>query len=94
MIAQHVDERHCADNSIVEIRALHHGGGDQQPTIAATGDAQVCGAGESTFNDVFCYRNKIVEYALAVLQQSSLVPLRTVFSTTADIGQHISAALL
>ena len=43
-------------------------------------------------NEVFSHRDKIVEHALSIFKQCALMPLGTVFTTTADIRQHIGAA--
>ena len=90
VVTQHVKQRHRTDNSVEQVRTLHHHGTHQQTTVTATVDPKPARRGHTGVNQRFCDGNKVVVATLAVVLEGSLVPTRPELATATNVGDNVN----
>mmetsp|Transcript_87149 Transcript_87149/g.259986 ORF Transcript_87149/g.259986 Transcript_87149/m.259986 type:complete len:207 (+) Transcript_87149:488-1108(+) len=92
----HVEKWHLADGGSEELggdRAAQHVA-DQQPAVGAADDCELRRRGDLAVDEVPRHSLDVLVRLVTLRLQGGLVPLRPVLAPTADVGDHLDAALL
>ena len=73
---------------------LRHLDAHQQPTVRAALYAEFFRTGDAARNEVLRHGREVVVDHLPLRLQPGFVPLRTEFTSTADVRDHVHAAFL
>ena len=92
--AQHVEQRHLDDDGAPQIGMLGHLDAHEQAAVRATHDAEVGRRSDLAANEVLAHGGEVVVDDLALGLEPGFVPGGTELATTADVRQHVDAALL
>ena len=94
MVAKHVHHADCGKRHAGQIRTLCHGGTHKESAVGSAGDGQAVVGRVSFCDQVFPRGDEVVKYVLLLEQHAALVPILAEFTTTAQVGHGINAALL
>src|SRR5262249_3990087 len=87
-IADHVDERHLADDRTEQLRALHHARAHQQPAVRAAPDAELPRRARPGAHEVLRPRLEGIERPLAFAAERRLVPAWPILPPAANVGDR------
>ncbi len=94
VIAQHVQQRHLADNRPEQVRPLREHHAHQQPAIRAAHRAKLLLRRDLLRDHILGHRDEVVIDHLPLGLQPRLVPGRAELTAATDVRHHIDAALL
>ena len=94
VIADHVQQRHLADDGPEQVRPLRQSGPHEQTAVGPALDGQVVRIGVSLSDEPLGRSEKIVEDILLVAEHARLVPFLAVLAAAAQIGNGHQASLL
>ena len=93
-VADHVEQRHAADDRIQQIRPLGKDGPDEQTAVAAAGNAKVFWRSDSALGQIFTDGDEIVVGTLPLGLERGLVPARAELTAAANVRHRVRAAAL
>mmetsp|Transcript_3910 Transcript_3910/g.6931 ORF Transcript_3910/g.6931 Transcript_3910/m.6931 type:complete len:351 (-) Transcript_3910:1440-2492(-) len=86
----HIQQRDGAMNCTPQVGSHHVHVSHEQSAIAASSSGQGLGLANTCFDQVLTDRNKVFVGFVAIFLQGCLVPARTEFSTSSNIGVHVN----
>lgn len=90
--ADHVHDTDGREACAEEAGALGEAGTDEEAAIGSSGDGELRGGGVFFGNEVFGAGDEVIEDVLLFQFHSGLVPVLTVFATSAKVGDYVDAA--
>ncbi len=94
VITLHVQQRHFHHHRAEQLGILRQHVAHQQPTVAATLDAEVGRRGDAAPDQVLRHRGEVLIRPRPVCLERRLVPARAVLSSPSDIGHCVCPAPL
>ena len=88
VVAEHVQQRHLADDGPVEVRPLRSDRAHEQAAVAASLSCNAGGVGVLLADEPLGAAVKVVEGVLLLVQHTAAVPALAVLVAAADTGLH------
>ena len=94
VVAEHVEQRHRADDRAVEFGPLRHRCADQEAAVAAASNGQLLRAGPAGRDEVFGGGVEVVEDVLLAVEHAGLMPCLAILTAAAQVGDRVDATEL
>ncbi len=94
VVAEHVEQRHAADDGAEQLRPLGQRGADEQAAVRAPGDRQPLGRRDPVRDQPGRRRDEVVEHVLLVAEHAGAVPALAVLAAAAQDRQRVGPAAL
>ena len=94
VVAEHVEQRHAADDGAKQLRALSQRGTDEEAAVGATRDRQPIGRRHPLCDEPARRGDEVVEHVLLVAEHAGAVPALAVLAAAAQDRQRVGPTAL